>query len=122
MNKKYKRSGALFEGKFKAKHADKDEYLKYLFSYIHLNPVKIIDPKWKETGISDKKRAKDFLSTYKYSSYLDYSSWKEREEGNILRKESFPDYFQTKQEFENTIEEWLLYQPEFEPPIVKVEP
>src|SRR3989344_8568343 len=32
-NKKYQRSGALFEGKFKAEHADNDNYLKYLFSY-----------------------------------------------------------------------------------------
>ncbi len=32
-NKKYKRTGGLFEGTFKAKHADTDEYLKYLFAY-----------------------------------------------------------------------------------------
>ena len=35
-NKKYERTGVLFEGKFKARHADSDEYLKYLFAYIHL--------------------------------------------------------------------------------------
>lgn len=38
-NKKYDRTGSLFEGSYKAKHTDSDEYLKYLFSYIHLNPV-----------------------------------------------------------------------------------
>ncbi len=42
-NKKYKRSGGLFEGKFKSKYAGEDRYLKYLFSYIHLNPLKILD-------------------------------------------------------------------------------
>src|SRR3989338_5014391 len=30
-----KRSGALFQGRFKAEHAKNDRYLKYLFSYIH---------------------------------------------------------------------------------------
>src|SRR3989344_1004827 len=39
-NLKYKRSGALFEGKFKAEHLGTDRYLKYIFSYIHLNPIK----------------------------------------------------------------------------------
>ena len=29
-NKKYKRTGALFEGKFKSTHVDSDIYLKYL--------------------------------------------------------------------------------------------
>jgi hypothetical protein len=58
-NKKNERTGALFEGRFKAKHADTDEYLKYLFAYIHLNPVKIIDSKWKEEGIKDRDYAAD---------------------------------------------------------------
>ena len=43
-NKKYQRTGALFEGKFKAKHITNDNHLKYLFAYLHLNPVKITDP------------------------------------------------------------------------------
>lgn len=36
-NAKYKRSGALFEGKFKAKHIDSNEYLLHLSAYINLN-------------------------------------------------------------------------------------
>ena len=52
-NQKYKRSGSLFEGKFKSQHANNDRYLKYLFSYIHLNPLKLIDKNWKEKGIKN---------------------------------------------------------------------
>lgn len=36
-NTKYKRSGALFQGKFKAKLIDTDEYLLHLSAYINLN-------------------------------------------------------------------------------------
>jgi len=36
-NNKYKRSGALFQGKFKAIHVDSNEYLLYLSAYINLN-------------------------------------------------------------------------------------
>lgn len=108
-NKKHKRTGSLFEGRFKATHADSDEYLKYLFSYIHLNPVKIIDPKWKENGIIDREKAKQYLTNYPYSSYLDYMG-KERAEGKILERSSFPEYFEDIKEFSQTIDEWLSFK------------
>ncbi len=110
-NKKYNRTGFLFEGKFKAKHANKDEYLKYLFSYIHLNPIKIIDPKWQEEGIKSIAHAKEFLLEYKYSSYLDYISEDDtpRVQKKILNLEAFPDYFSNKNKKEMWKEmlEWL---------------
>lgn len=108
-NKKNKRSGALFEGRFKERHADTDEYLKYLFSYIHLNPVKIIDPKWKEQGITDRVAAKKYLGEYQYSSYLDYVGMK-RNETIIINRKSFPDYFSIIGEFEQCIDEWISYK------------
>lgn len=107
-NTKYGRSGGLFEGPFRATHADSDEYLKYLFSYIHLNPVKIIDSKWKENGISDREKAKQYVMDYRHSSYLDYMGIK-REENSILNKNAFPDYFESIKEFSQTVEEWLSF-------------
>lgn len=40
INKKYRRSGHLFQGRFKAIIVDKDKYLITLSRYIHLNPVR----------------------------------------------------------------------------------
>lgn len=105
-NKKYKRTGALFEGTFKAKHIDSDEYLKYIFAYNHLNPVKIIDQNWRENGIADREAAKRFLLEYTYSSYLDYQGI-ERPESKILNREAFPEYFTTVKEFDAFIDDWL---------------
>lgn len=107
-NKKYERTGKLFEGAFKATHADDDRYLEYLFSYIHLNPIKLIDPLWKENGIKDLNKSKAFLKNYKYSSCHDYLGI-ERAESLILNKEAFPEYFESKKEFEDFIEDWLNY-------------
>jgi len=59
-NKKYKRTGPLFEGRFKSKLISNDEYLRYLFAYIHLNPVKIQNPSWKDEGIDDPSAAEAF--------------------------------------------------------------
>ena len=111
-NKKNNRTGSLFEGKFKASHVDNDNYLKYLFSYIHLNPVKIIELKWKETGIKNKKRAEQYLKNYKYSSYLDYLE-ESRSERVILDKKSFPEYFTSFVDFKNFINDWLNFKADF---------
>ncbi len=107
-NKRHKRVGPLFQGRFKAQHANRDEYLKYLFAYIHLNPIKIIEPLWKESGIKDKIRAKRYLNNYRHSSYLDYIGTK-REEGTILSVNEFPDYFSDRIKFGDFIYDWLTY-------------
>lgn len=106
-NKKFERTGALFESRFKARHANSDEYLKYLFSYIHLNPVKLIQSDWKEVGIRDVENARKYLDMYTYSSLLDYVG--NREESKILDKDKFPEYFNTKQEIDRELLEWLNF-------------
>ena len=105
---KNERTGSLFSGLFKAIHANEDEYLKYLFSYIHLNPIKLIEPSWKDIGIADKKRANSFLKSYNYSSFLDFTE-KQRKENIILDKKHFPEYFEDFKEFKNFIENWLTF-------------
>ncbi len=106
-NKKYQRTGALFESEFKATHANTDEYLKYLFAYIHLNPLKILDPEWKSKKI-DTKSAKNFLEKYLHSSFGDYVG-KERDEANILIKSEFPEYFTGVNSFEEYLYDWLNF-------------
>ena len=107
-NKKYKRTGGLFEGKFKSQHLNIDRYLKYIFSYIHLNPIKLIESKWKEIGIKNIKGAVAYLKNYQHSSYLDYLN-EDRLKIKILNKKEFPKYFPSKKDFENEIFEWLSY-------------
>lgn len=113
-NKKYKRTGVLFEGKFKSKHINNDRYLKYLFSYIHLNPIKIIEPKWKEKGIQNLVKARSYLRNYNYSSYTDFlhygNNTHKREESIILNIKPFPKYFPTQNTFEREIISWLSFK------------
>lgn len=107
-NERNKRSGSLFQGTFKARHTDDDTYLKYLISYIHLNPVKIIEPTWKETGIQNRVAAENFLENYHHSSYLDYTG-KDRQEKTILELGILPEYFKTKMDYKSAVTEWLSY-------------
>ncbi len=109
-NKKYSRTGKLFEDKFKSVHIDEDVYAKYLFSYIHLNPMKLVDPKWKENGIEDKSKALEFLNSYQYGSYQDFCGIV-RPESKIISVKSFPDYFPSDASFENEIFDWISLSP-----------
>ena len=104
-NTKYDRSGTLFQGKFKAEHAAEDRYLKYLFAYIHLNPAKLVDSKWREKGIN--LEAARYVKNYHHSSYKDHLL--ERKEGAILSRNEFPEYFTTAKDFESEMNEWLFF-------------
>ena len=42
-NNKYNRVGPLFQGRFKAKLIDKNEYIIHLARYIHLNPLSLVE-------------------------------------------------------------------------------
>ena len=71
-NRRYNRKGHLFQGRFRAVHIKTNEQLKNVFVYIHTNGVSLLEPKWKERGISNPKKVIKFLENYKWSSYQDY--------------------------------------------------
>jgi len=87
-NKKYERSGHVFQGRYRIVHIENEEQLKTVFVYIHANPVSLIVPNWKGEGIDKKDLEKvlKFLENYKWSSYPDY-----------LGKKNFPSL--TNREF-----------------------
>ncbi len=58
INKRYQRSGVLFQGPFQAVHVDRNEYLLHLSRYIHLNPV--------TAGLVERPE------DWEFSSYCDY--------------------------------------------------
>ncbi len=89
-NKKYERSGSLFEGKFKSRNVNKDNYFNYLFAYVHLNPVKLIQADWKENGIKDKSKTLEYIKDFKYSSFVDFFNNFNRKEFKILNLTSLP--------------------------------
>ncbi|MCX6721580.1 MAG: transposase [Candidatus Staskawiczbacteria bacterium] len=70
-NKKYNRMGHLFN-KFGAVHISGDNQLRNTFTYVHTNLISIIEPGWKEKGIINLKKVKEFLENSKRHSYPDY--------------------------------------------------
>jgi len=106
-NKKYKRTGALFEGKYKATHISEDTYFQYLFAYIHLNPAKLLDASWKEKMKHPSDEMKAYVKDYHYSSYKDYLYGTKRRESILLEKEQFPFVF-LENDPEKSVTQWFF--------------
>lgn len=109
-NARHKKRGSLFEGRFRAKYLDSDSYLRYMFAYIHLNPIKMIEPKWKILGLNDRQKVLDFLNRYAFSSYFDYLDQK-RQENKIISPKSFPGYFKSASDILEEMFDWLDFKP-----------
>ncbi len=74
-NQKYKRSGSLFQGRFKAILVNRDEYLNYLKQYIYMNPLDLSESGWKENGLKDWKKAKQFLKDYRWANCKNFDEY-----------------------------------------------
>lgn len=101
-NERYKRSGVLFQGKFKSIRVDRDEYFTHLSRYIHLNPLELIEPRWKEEGIKDLSRVEKFLKKYRWSSFPDYLGIKNFP--SLTEREVLNSYFESA----NSYQEFVL--------------
>lgn len=105
-NLKHKRSGALFEGTFKAILIENETYLTHLSRYIHLNPVELKEKNWKEDGIKNWNKINKFLDNYRYSSYLDYIGKKNFP--SIINKKLIVELFDNEEKYKKFVQEWLI--------------
>lgn len=103
-NTKYDRSGPLFTHPFRSEHIGDESQYMYIFSYVHLNPISIIEKKWKESGVKNKKEAEEFLKKYQFSSYPDFLG-NNRPESAILDLSLVPEYIQDTELSFKTFEE-----------------
>ena len=106
-NRKHERSGSLFQGTYKAKHATSDEYLKYLYSYIHLNPIGSDNEK-ESLGQERFDTRYQAAATYQYSSLPDYLGVV-RPEVDIIAPADFPEYFSNTSDIKHELLDWITY-------------
>ncbi len=104
-NQKYERVGPLFQGRFKAVLLERDGHLLHLPYYIHLNPVELIEPKWKDRKIRNLKKVTRFLESYRWSSYPDYIGKKNFP--SVTSREFLTDIVGDTKEYKKATEEWL---------------
>lgn len=81
-NKRYNRSGPLFEGRFRSIEVDEQDYLIHLCAYIHLNPRK--------AGLRKK------LGDWPYSNLPE---WLELRKGQLFEKSFRDQFFKTPKRY-----------------------
>jgi putative transposase len=75
-NRRHRRSGHLFQGRFKAQLVEADAYARWLVEYVHLNPVR---PRQKGGPIPAEQAAA--LARYEWSSHRDYAGLRRKPAG-----------------------------------------
>ena len=74
-NRRHKRAGHLYQGRYKSILVEKETYLSMLSRYIHLNPVNI-----KGIKGTDEREKIQYLNKYKWSSLPGYINKKKKQE------------------------------------------
>jgi hypothetical protein len=72
-NVRHRRSGHLFQGRFKAQLVDADEYARWLVEYVHLNPVR---PRKKGEPLAPQRAGE--LDRHRWSSHRDYAGLRKK--------------------------------------------
>ncbi len=108
--KKYdiNKRGHFFQDRFNAVHIESDEQLIMNFIYIHINPVSLIEPGWKEKGIKNPEKVIEFLENYKWSSYPDYIGRKNFP--SVTKREFITKLIGDGKKCKELIDDWIKYK------------
>ena len=104
-NLKYHRVGSLFQGKFKAVLLEHESHFNHLPHYIHLNPLDMIMPQWRNGKITNTQKAFLYLKTYRWSSLPDYLGIKNFP--MITARELLTNYIGKPKDFYDDMQTWL---------------
>lgn len=104
-NQKYKRTGTLFQGRYKIIPVHKETHFTHLPYYIHFNPLDLIMPEWRMGEIKNHQKAIEFLESYRWSSHLDYLGNKNFP--SITQRGFLLKIFRGTENYQKTIKNWL---------------
>ena len=104
-NNKYERTGNLFQGKYKFTVVNNDAHLLHLPYYIHLNPLDLIAPEWRNKEIKNYGKAIKFLENYRWSSFMDYIGKKNFP--SVISKKFLSEFFEGPENYKKETLKWL---------------
>lgn len=104
-NEKYERSGTLFQGRYKSVVIENEAHFLHIPYYIHLNPLDLIVPEWRERKLKNFNKAVNFLKSYRWSSHLDYLGIKNF--SSVTQREFLLNFFGGISSYESSLKDWL---------------
>lgn len=91
-------TGTLFEGRFRCRHVDKEDYLIHVCRYIHRNPI---------------EGRKPLVTRLKDWPYSNYPEWIDIRSGRLVSREFIEQYFENPEEYRKFVEEDVEMKPKF---------
>lgn len=104
-NLKYRRVGALFQGKFKAVLLEDESHFTHIPHYIHLNPLDISSPDWRNKRTEDIDKTIEKLEHYKWSSLRDYMG--KNNFPTVTNREFLTQCIGNKENFRGRMSDWI---------------
>ncbi|MBI2056226.1 MAG: transposase [Candidatus Sungbacteria bacterium] len=104
-NTNYNRVGPLFQGKFKAILLEDEAHFIHLPHYIHLNPLDLTMPEWRNHNVTDFDKATMLLKNYRWSSLLDYIGIQNFP--TVIARDFLQDYVGSSIDFLNDMKSWV---------------
>lgn len=107
-NTKHERRDVLFGSRYKSVLIKDQLQSDAVSRYVSIvNPLDVFQPKWREEGLNDIGKARDFLGSYKFSSFPDKVN--KRQNKILAPKEILEKYSlcQSDEEYENFVKDFL---------------
>ena len=104
-NQKYERVGSLFQGPYKIISVTNDSHLLYLPYYVHLNPLDLVQPEWRDGIIKDIEKATQYLEDYRWSSLPDY--WGIKNYPSVTQRGFLENILGPVQEQKRALFDWI---------------
>lgn len=98
-NKRYSRTGMLFQGPYKSINIRREDHYEWIPHYIHANPLKLRPPLY---SIEEKMM---FLKSYRWSSFMDYAGVANFPQ--LLDKALLEEFFARDGGFWRSMSKWL---------------
>jgi putative transposase len=97
-NLKHQETGRLFQGAYKAKRIDSDEYMQYLSVYIQIINTLELHPNGLNNSLNNIEDSIEWASNYRYSSLGDYLGTQNHP---FIEKDILKDFFPDRHAYKN---------------------
>ncbi len=106
-NEKYEEKGSLWQGSYRSRTVESDEYLRYLAAYVMVkNTFELYPEGGLEAARDNFEKVWEWSSKYNFSSLGDYAGY--RKNSPILDQNLFEGVFKTPKEFKHFSKDMIL--------------